>query len=957
MAFPSANPISQMFRVLALTVSMVARCAAQEHPVRFECRWTDQPPIIDGAANDPAWSRATVIDDFGQPWVPGAPRVQEGTKVRLLWDREWIYFVAEMEDRAVSRVQREHDGPVWEDDAFEIFLRPSKNHAGYFEFEVSPGGSIVDAFFRTAESWRTPAELRRDKFHLDAKTTIHQSGGDGRPQGWTAEGRIPWSDFNLAGGRPAPDEVWSLNLARVNGPDPMSELSTIAPLTKPSFHRADEYVPLRFVGPDIAKPAGWENTRLKGAPGDPPKYAVSRVWPKLNSKSLVAVEPMPGTTWMLYITQAPYREGATTMGRFRMDGDGGDAEELLRLEEVAYSLAFHPRFAENHFVFVGANGPASKPPRKSMVLRFTVRDGQLDPASRATILEWPSDGHNGAALAFSAEGYLFVSSGDGSVDSDTDNAGQDLRSLRSKILRIDVDRPDPGRQYRVPPDNPFVGDERFAPETWAYGLRNPWRLTFDPPSGQLWLGENGQDQWEYARLIGRGQNYGWSRYEGSHLFRPNQPLGPQPVTFPTVEHPHSEFRSLTGGVVYRGRAFPELVGAYIYGDWGTGRIWAAKHDGKRLEWQRELCDTPFAISHFITTLDGEVRVVDYGAGAGGGIYQLVAAPKIFYAPFPVKLSETGLFSDTARLSTAPGMLTYEINVPSWHDGASSLYHVGLPKGGTIEMRASKSWQAPDDTALAQTLTIDGRRIETRILIKQQNDWAGYSYVWNAEQTDAHLAPSAGVDLELRSQQPWRVPSRAECMMCHSRQANFALTLHDAQLNVGDQLQRWERMGLLTANALNFTRDRQQAQKIKRVAAPEPEQRNAPSSALLPGDLEKLAKFARANDDKVAMETRARNYLGANCAHCHTMSGGGNSALELDWFVPTADIQAIDRVPQHATLELPDPRVIAPGAPGRSVIIPRVARRGPGQMPPVGSRVADPDGVRLLAEWIESLRAQ
>jgi glucose/arabinose dehydrogenase len=221
-----------------------------------------------------------------------------------------------------------------------------------------------------------------------------------------------------------------------------------------------------------------------------------------------------------------------------------------------------------------------------------VRDGKPDPASRTVIIEWPSDGHNGAGLAFGGDGTLFVTSGDGSVDSDADHAGQKTSSMRSKVLHIDVRHSDGGKPYAIPADNPFINDSRFPPETWAYGLRNPWRLTFDAPSGQLWIGENGQDLWEYARLVQRGANYGWSRYEGSHLFREVEPLGPHPVTFPTIEHSHSDFRSLTGGVVYRGHQFPELVGAYVYGDYGTGRVWAAKHDGTRMEWQRELCDTP-----------------------------------------------------------------------------------------------------------------------------------------------------------------------------------------------------------------------------------------------------------------------------------------------------------------------------------------------------------------------------
>jgi hypothetical protein len=136
----------------------------------------------------------------------------------------------------------------------------------------------------------------------------------------------------------------------------------------------------------------------------------------------------------------------------------------------------------------------------------------------------------------------------------------------------------------------------FAPETWAYGMRNPWRITCDPVSGQIWLGQNGQDLWEYAHLVKKGDNYGWSVTEGSHPFFPHRKAGPTPITPPTVEHSHAEARSLTGGVVYRGTKLPELVGAYIYGDYSTGHIWAVKHDGTRILWHKKIAVTTIKLA-------------------------------------------------------------------------------------------------------------------------------------------------------------------------------------------------------------------------------------------------------------------------------------------------------------------------------------------------------------------------
>ncbi len=963
----SANLWAQTLRKIAPGLLLALALAAAAHAAEpLECRWAETPPVLNGRAAEAVWERAVRVENFGQPWAEGAPAAKARTTARLLWDREWLYFFAEMDDADVQADVREHDGALWENDVFELFFRPALEHAGYYEFEVNPAEAVLDAFFPQAESWRDPGQLHRGEFHVEAKVAIHgtlNASGD-RDKGWSVEGRIPWTDFLPTGGRPAPGETWRVNLTRVNGRGETGEHSATAPLTKPLFHRTDEYAPLRFIGPELERRVAWENTRLTGSPDGPAKYTAFRAFPRLTAGSLVAIVPAPDGEWLWFIEQGPGWDQPMKLRRLRAAGDGSDAETLLELDDLAYSIAFHPRFAENGHVFIGVNGPWKKSPtpRTSRVLRYTVRDGRLDSASRADIIGWPSDGHNGAALAFAADGTLFVSSGDGTSDSDVDRVGQDPRSLRAKILRLDVDHPADGKLYSVPRDNPFVADARFAPETWAYGFRNPWRITFDAASGQLWSGENGQDSWEYARLVQRGANYGWSNFEGSHPFAQDRPPGPHPVTFPTLEFSHAEFRSLSGGVVYRGKMFPELTGAYVFGDFGTGRVWAAKHDGTRLEWSRELLDTPLAITHVSADAAGELLLTDYGspvygAGVSGGIYRIKrAVPPAHPAPeFPRLLSETGIFSDTAKLTPRPGVLGYEINAPGWHDGATSEHHLALPGGETIEVRPTKSWQAPDGTVLAQTLSLAGKRIETRVLVKQPNDCAGYTYVWNAAQTDALLAEKGGADIELAGGQPWRIPSRAECMMCHSRQAGFSLTLHEAQLNRGDQLARWESLGLLRADAAAFSRDRSAKELLPPLAPQSPDQRTPAASALLPRAPDGLRRFAAANDPHASLETRARTYLGVNCAHCHTQYGGGNSAMDFDWLLPRAEMHALGEPPAHGDFGLPAARIIAPGAAASSVVIPRISTRGPGQMPPLGTRIGDPDGTRLLVEWIESLR--
>lgn len=885
-------------------------------------RFTEKVPVIDGRADESAWIPASEI-----PVPAGQPR--------LLWDRESLYFFIDLPSQDTSAAFNDH---------WSLSLRPSEAHSGSFVFTITPDGSLRSAFSAETEVPPASSNRRGGGLRAEAKVVVRTTASATRTAAWTIEGRIPWINLSAVGGRPAPGEIWLARTRR--GAD-----------TPPT-----DFFRIAFAGPEPLARARWTNTRLMGSPDGPQGYRTRRAWPQLGARSLVGLTPTPTGDAIWFIEQEGGREGHMRLRHFRAAGDGSDAETFFELEEMAYSFAFHPRFAENGYVYLGVNGPRAAPPRSSQVVRYTVRAGRPDPATRAVVIAWPSDGHNGAALAFANDGRLFVTSGDGTSRGDGDNVGQDPRSLRAKILRLDIDHPAAGKRYSVPPDNPFVNDPRFAPETWAYGLRNPWRLTYDALSEQLWSGENGQDAWEYARLVERGANYGWPTYEGAHLFGKNRPLGPHPVTFPTLEFSHAEFRSLTGGIVYRGQQFPELIGAYVFGDFGTGRVWAARHHAGRLEWTRELIDTPFGLTHVTADAAGEILLVDYGVerqrgpGGGGTIHRLERAPPPTgpLPEFPRRLSDTGLFANVAELVPSPGVIPYTINAPAWHDGASSTHHLALPGDAQVEFRPSKSWQLPDGAALVQTLSLAGRRLETRILLKQENDFAGYSYVWNEAQTDATLVEKTGADLTLASGQPWRLPSRAECMMCHSREANFALTLQEAQLNHEDQLARWERLGLLHV-APPIERGRRGREGAAAAGLAPVPQRTAAISPLLLRAPHDLRKFATPTDPHASLEQRARSYLAVNCAHCHTVNGGGNSAMNFDPLLPLERMRAINERPQHGDLNLPDARVIAPGAAGRSVIIPRIALRGPHQMPPVGTRTGDPAN-RIADEWVNDIIA-
>src|SRR5262249_33560879 len=299
--------------------------------------------------------------------------------------------------------------------------------------------------------------------------------------------------------------------------------------------------------------------------------------------------------------------GAGRILRLKDDSDGESPEELLALDGIAYGVAFHPDFAKNGYVFVGWNGPLSKNPKYTRVTRYTMdkKTWKFERGKELLIIEWLSDGHNGGDVAFGKDGMLYITSGDGTSDSDTNLAGQNLTHLLSKVLRIDVDHPDAGKTYSVPKDNPFLGMPDVRPETWAYGFRNPWRIHADRETGDIWVGNNGQDLWEQIFLVERGANYGWSVMEGSHVFYANRKAGPTPFSKPIAEHHHTEARSMPRGGVYRGKKPPDLQGAYLYGEWSTGKIWGIRHDRGKVTWHKELASSTMQITGFGLDSHGE----------------------------------------------------------------------------------------------------------------------------------------------------------------------------------------------------------------------------------------------------------------------------------------------------------------------------------------------------------------
>ena len=253
--------------------------------------------------------------------------------------------------------------------------------------------------------------------------------------------------------------------------------------------RSEGYAPLRFIGPQSPPRAMWRNSRVVGSPDPPPPFRPVAAFPNFKTEHPVNIFNEPGSDRLILIELAKSFASTSRLRRFANRAEAADAEVILELDETAYGIEFHPGFATNGWMFIGCNGPAAKTPRFTRVLRYTMQREapfKIDPQSRQLIIEWASDGHNGGDLCFGNDGMLYVTSGDGTSDSDENVAGQDLSKLTAKVLRIDIDHPAAGQMYSVPRDNPFLELAGTRPETWAYGLRNPWKISADRESGQIW---------------------------------------------------------------------------------------------------------------------------------------------------------------------------------------------------------------------------------------------------------------------------------------------------------------------------------------------------------------------------------------------------------------------------------------------------------------------------------------
>ncbi|HSW35487.1 MAG TPA: PQQ-dependent sugar dehydrogenase [Candidatus Limnocylindrales bacterium] len=359
----------------------------------------------------------------------------------------------------------------------------------------------------------------------------------------------------------------------------------------------------------------------------PVNIQVERVFPNLSFREMTNLVQPDDSSGRIFVTEQRGVIQAINPGQ-----PSGGSQVFLDItdrvnrggnEEGLLGLAFSPGYRENGYFYVYYSAAN---PRRSVLSRFSldqVNPRVALPKSEVIIMEiaQPYSNHNGGQIAFGPDGYLYVGSGDGGSAGDPQGYGQNLGTLLGKILRIDVSDISAALKYKVPPDNPFTAVPGARAEIWAYGLRNPWRFSFDRETGLLWSGDVGQNRWEEINIITRGANYGWNIMEGPDCFSPATGCDQTGLTLPIFEYDHSQGCSVTGGFVYRGEKIPSLQGYYIYGDYCSGKIWALDYRSEAVKANILLAESGLSITSFGEDLAGNLYILS----RQGGIYTLVPA--------------------------------------------------------------------------------------------------------------------------------------------------------------------------------------------------------------------------------------------------------------------------------------------------------------------------------------------
>jgi len=633
-------------------------------------------------------------------------------------------------------------------------------------------------------------------------------------------------------------------------------------------------------------------------------------------------------------------------------------------EQGLLGMAFHPDYANNSQIYLSytrtdtviINGdPVGQ--LRSYISRFTLSQGNwLE--TPILVIDQPAGNHNGGNIAFGADSYLYIGFGDGGGGNDQLNNpighGQDTTTLLGAMLRIDVDAETP---YGIPPDNPFADELQClaldtrnnghnCPEIFAYGLRNPWRWSFDSMTNALWLGDVGQSAREEIDIIELGNNYGWRIMEGA-ICTPGVSLpncDTTGLTLPVIDYiRYSSTHAVVGGYVYRGNNsdLEFLAGTYLYADTYTGEIWGLSDQNQDGNYTNSLLyDFGGNIYSFAQDNQGELYILSpaFSAGVGNNIYKIAAdlsGPTISsIAPL---LSQTGCVDQQNPTQAASGLIPFDVINPLWSDNAQKNRYMALPNDSKIEVDANGDFIFPIGTVLVKDFSLNDRIVETRLLMRHNDRWGGYSYEWQYDQQDA---PSDAVlltssKIKFIENQNWFYPSRGQCFDCHVDQSNIALGPEVLQLNhsltyagtgnSANQVTTYEAIGLM--NTVD--------QSLKSLSL----------SAL--------------DDDSVSFETRAKSYLHSNCAHCHQPEVTPIVNMDLRFLTPLQQMNVCNSRPLRDELGHTDPYIIDSAGTytmPNSILIARMetAFSSGVRMPPLATEQVHLQALEVFKNWVNEL---
>ena len=714
------------------------------------------------------------------------------------------------------------------------------------------------------------------------------------------------------------------------------------------------------------------NTTLQ-MPDAPPQfgYTVVNAFPGVSLNQPVCIVSPPGETNRLFILEKTGSIVVITNLASPTRTVFMSLPVVTDVESGLLGLAFDPGYQTNRYsyIFYSLNLTTSQGSGlHQRVSRFQT--SPTDPNRGLTNTELPlitqldpAPNHNGGDLHFGADGYLYISVGDGGIQYDGSHNSQTITSnFFSAIMRIDVDKrpgnllpnPHPANttNYFIPADNPYIGLTNFngqpidpatiRTEFYAIGFRNPWRMSFDRTTGFLYVGDVGQDTWEEVDAVVKGGNYGWVYREGAH---PGYRTSEAPPGFtsidPLQDYHHgsatNQGNAVIGGVVYRGSRISQLYGDYVFGDYSSGNIWTLRYDGTNTVPFQKIASASAPSAFGTDPRNGDVLIAQLGNNTIGRLdYNATSTG----TPLPPTLADTGAFSNLTTLAPNAGIVPYDINVPFWSDNAIKTRWFSVPNTNlTMGFHPNGNWLFPTGSVWIKNFELEmtngvpesRRRIETRFIVRNSSGVYGVTYRWDSP-TNATLVPEEGMDEALAINdggtlrtQIWHYPSRSECLACHTPQGGYALGFNTPQLNKDvdygagpeNQIAALSAAGYLSAPATN---------------------------------LHTLRSLVAGTNTSSSLEYRVRSYLAANCAQCHQPGGPADAAWDARITTPTADAGIINGTLVNDTGNRNN-RVIAPGSLSDSMLLARISMRGPGQMPPLDSKVVDTQAVALVSDWI------